>query len=288
MVPQALRVLFSFQSEAIAPFITYDNYFGFVLQVCLALGISFELPLVLVILSWLGVIGPGELHRFRRYAIVLACIAGAVLSPGADVLSMIMMTVPLLLLYEVGVAGSALVHRRRKAAIAAGVVLLALLGWPSGQASAQVPAKRPARPAGFRPRRARGYDRGGRARSRPGSRSTAPPPAGSGIPTAPTRSFAAPDSVTQSLLDRPGYRATRYRADSATVFIREQRVHLQGQALTERQGATLEADSITYLRDSCILDAGGRSSPLRSGTGAGRASASGTTPAAAEAPSRRR
>ena len=58
VVPQALRVLFSFQTEAIAPFITYDNYFGFVLQVTLALGLSFELPLVIIILSWLGVIGP--------------------------------------------------------------------------------------------------------------------------------------------------------------------------------------------------------------------------------------
>ena len=48
VLPQTLRVLFSFQSEAIAPFITYDNYFGFVLQVCLALGISFELPLILI------------------------------------------------------------------------------------------------------------------------------------------------------------------------------------------------------------------------------------------------
>ncbi|HEX6433211.1 MAG TPA: twin-arginine translocase subunit TatC, partial [Gemmatimonadales bacterium] len=50
VVPQALRVLFSFQTEAIAPFITYDAYFGFVLQVTLALGLSFELPLVMLIL----------------------------------------------------------------------------------------------------------------------------------------------------------------------------------------------------------------------------------------------
>ena len=134
----------------------------------------------MIILSWLGVIGPGELHRFRRYAVVLACIAGAVLSPGADLLSMVMMTVPLLLLYEVGVAGSALVHRRRKAAIAAGVVLLALLGWPSGHgggagagASGRSPGWiRSAPRAGIAPRR-------GRGRSRPGSPSTAPPPAGS-------------------------------------------------------------------------------------------------------------
>src|SRR5919112_2570895 len=114
VVPQALRVLFSFQTEAIAPFITYDAYFGFVLQVTLALGISFELPLVIIILSWLGVVGPAELNRFRRYAIVLAFIAGAVLSPGADVLSMVMMTLPLLVLYEVGFAGSVILQRRRR------------------------------------------------------------------------------------------------------------------------------------------------------------------------------
>src|SRR5215217_9524311 len=114
VVPQALRVLFSFQSEAIAPFITYDAYFGFVLQVTLALGISFELPLVIIILSWLGVLGPSELNRFRRYAIVLAFVAGAVLSPGADVLSMAMMTLPRILLYEVGFAGSLILQRRRR------------------------------------------------------------------------------------------------------------------------------------------------------------------------------
>ena len=259
VVPQALRVLFSFQSEAIAPFITYDNYFGFVLQVCLALGVSFELPLVLIVLSWLGVIGPADLHRFRRYAAVLACIAGAVLSPGTDVLSMIMMTVPLLLLYEVGVAGSALVYRRRKAAVATGVSALAMLGMPGRPASAQVPEPRPpeAQDTLRRVQGRRDTTAAGREAIAPGQSLDSATARRLGIPTAPTRSFAAPDSVTQSLLNRPGYRATRYRADSATVFVQEQRVHLRGEALTERQGATLEADSITYLRDSCILDASG-------------------------------
>jgi hypothetical protein len=78
-----------------------------------------------------------------------------------------------------------------------------------------------------------------------------------GLPTAPSRSFAQPDSVVLELLNRRGYRPTRYRADSATVFVEEQEVRLQGEALTERQGALLEADSITYRRDSCILDASG-------------------------------
>src|SRR3954451_12844508 len=151
VVPQALRVLFSFQTEAIAPFITYDNYFAFVLQVTLALGISFELPLVIIILSWLGVVGPRELNRFRRYAVVLAFIAGAVLSPGADLLSMLMMTAPLLLLYEVGFAGSVFISRRRAARPVAGgtiglFLLLSLFG-TKAEAQDQRPARRKPVPA---------------------------------------------------------------------------------------------------------------------------------------------
>ena len=147
VVPQALRVLFSFQTEAIAPFITYDKYFSFVMQVTLALGISFELPLVIIILSWLGVVGPAELSRFRRFAVVLAFIAGAVLSPGADLLSMLMMTIPLLLLYEVGYAGSVFIGRRRppRASAAGGTMgLLLLLGLFGTSAEAQErPRQRP-------------------------------------------------------------------------------------------------------------------------------------------------
>src|SRR5215217_5274322 len=257
VVPQALRVLFSFQSEAIAPFITYDAYFSFVLQVTLALGLSFELPLIIIILSWLGVVGPAELNRFRRYAIVLAFVAGAVLSPGADVLSMTMMTLPLLLLYEVGFAGSLILQRRRRrgereslAGRSAGVfLLLALLG---ARAEAQVPAQQRRPPS---PRR--DTTLADSTRARPGQSLDSAAARRLGLPTAPTRSFVAPDSVINELLARPGYQSTRYRADSATVFVQDQRVLLNGQALTERRGTSLEAGSITYRRSSCVLDATG-------------------------------
>ena len=264
VVPQALRVLFSFQTEAISPFITYDAWFGFVLQVVLALGISFELPLVMIILSWLGVIGPGELHRFRRYAVVCAFIAGAVLSPGADLLSMLMMTVPLLFLYEVGVAGSAIVHRRRAKAAALTALVVLGLGFGAAPADAQEPV-RPRRTAADSLRAAADTGARGVAEededfdpdTRAGQSLDSATARRLGMPTAPSRSFAPPDSVVQELLKRPGYRPTRYRADSATVFVEDQEVRLQGEALTERQGALLEADSINYRRDSCILDASG-------------------------------
>jgi Tat protein translocase TatC len=253
VVPQALRVLFSFQNEAISPFITYDAYFGFVLQVVLALGLSFELPLIMIILSWLGVVGPAELARFRRYAVVLAFIAGAVLSPGADLLSMLMMTAPLILLYEVGVAGSVIVHRRKRRAAITALVLLGL-GFGAAPAHAQVGVPRGRQTAADTTRRDTLRDttgiRSGQALDTTKARRL-------GLPTAPSRSFAEPDSVVNALMQRPGYSTTRYRSDSATVFVQDERVLLEGEALTERQGALLEADTITYRQDSCILDATG-------------------------------
>src|SRR3954463_8793156 len=244
VVPQALRVLFSFQTEAIAPFITYDAYFGFVLQVTMALGLSFELPLVIIILSWLGVVGPAELNRFRRYAIVLAFFAGAVLSPGADLLSMLMMTAPLLLLYEVGFAGSVFISRRRAARPLAGgtiglFLLLSLFG-TKAEAQDQRPARRkPVQADSLRDSTLQGPDTLGR----PGQSLDTATARRMGLPTGPTPSFAPADSVASELLNRPGYQATRHRADSATVFMQDQRVRLEGKALTERRGSTLEADT---------------------------------------------
>ncbi len=253
VVPQALKVLFSFQTEAIQPFITYDNYFDFVLQVVLALGISFELPLVIIILAWLEVIGASDLARFRRFAVVAAFAAGAILSPGTDLVSMIMMTIPLLLLYEVGYAGAAVIQRRRrKAAAIAGLVLLALT-FGGGRAEAQVPVQRRRPPA----RAGLPDSLQDTTRRKPGQALDSATAGRLGIPTAPTRSFAPDDSVLTSLKARPGYQSTRYRADSATVFIEGQRVLLEGQALTERQGAQLEADTIRYEREGCMLDASG-------------------------------
>jgi Tat protein translocase TatC len=260
VVPQALRVLFSFQTEAIAPFITYDKYFSFVMQVTLALGISFELPLVIIILSWLGVIGPSGLTRFRRHAVVLAFIAGAVLSPGADLLSMVMMTVPLLLLYEIGYAGSVVISRRRaaRAPMAGGTIgLILLLSLTGTSAQAQVPAgqrRPPARADSLQDSTRLARDS---AQARTGQSLDTATARRLGLPTAPSRSFAPPDSTVTELLGRSGYQATRYSADSATVFVQDQRVFLTGKALTERRGSTLEADTITYRSASCLLDASG-------------------------------
>ncbi|MEP6572127.1 MAG: twin-arginine translocase subunit TatC [Gemmatimonadota bacterium] len=262
LLPQALGVLFSFQSDALALVITYDEYFGFVLQIVLALGISFELPLVLIILSALGIISPAGLSKFRRYAVVLCCIAGAILSPGTDVLSMIIMTIPLLLLYEVGFIGSWLVHRRRvRQASAAGTALLLLLFLNPGRAEAQQPTYRPPRPGSISAPRTRADSLRDSLRMRDSTRLSSGQPLDTatarrlGLPTAPSQTFPAPDSTLDALLARPGFEATRFMADSASLVADAKRIFLMGKAMTERRGSTMEADTITYSELACQLNA---------------------------------
>jgi sec-independent protein translocase protein TatC len=235
VVPQALRVLFSFQSEALIPMITYGAYFDFVLQIVLALGLSFELPLIIVILAALGVVTPMHLHRFRRYAVVGAFLAGAILSPGADILSMLLMTIPLLVLYEVGFVGALLIHRRRVRHAAAGVAVIAMLlaaGASPAAAQDSVPPRRDPVPA-------------------------AQADTTRILPERPSREFGTPDSAMNALMAQPGYRTVRFRADSATLYVEQERIDLQREALVQREQVLLEADRITYEDPACMFEASG-------------------------------
>ena len=78
-----------------------DKYLSFVLTMFVAFGITFEVPVVVVVLVRLGVVSLEKLRSIRGYVIVGAFIVGAVFTP-PDVLSQVMLAVPLWLLYELG------------------------------------------------------------------------------------------------------------------------------------------------------------------------------------------
>src|SRR3954471_24643368 len=67
-----------------------------------------------------------------------------------------------------------------------------------------------------------------------------------GLPTAPTRKLPEPDSVMAAMLQRSGYKVTRFIADSARIFPEDRRLRLEGNALAQQQSVTLEADTIAY------------------------------------------
>lgn len=79
-----------------------SSYLGFVILLMFAISIAFQLPMVMLLLGWIGVVTPEWLRQNRKYAIFVLAIVSALITP-QDVISMLMMLVPLYLLYELGI-----------------------------------------------------------------------------------------------------------------------------------------------------------------------------------------
>lgn len=100
--PMAFKFLMTFGGEADKPMITINEYLSFFTTTTLVFGLAFEMPLILSILGKLGIVDRGFLRRFRRYAIVILAAASALFTP-PDVISMVLMMIPMLALYEISV-----------------------------------------------------------------------------------------------------------------------------------------------------------------------------------------
>ena len=101
VLPNAWRFFIAF-SEGITPMPKADEYFSLALRLLFAFGAVFLLPVALLLLGQIGLITAATLKRGRKYAMVLAFLAAAVLTP-PDVVSQILLALPILLLYEVSI-----------------------------------------------------------------------------------------------------------------------------------------------------------------------------------------
>jgi len=110
--------------------LTMDAMVNFQITMLLGTGVAFELPVVLGILGWLGLINARSMWRFNRYALVLAVVAGAVLTPGADVYTQVMLAGPLFILYNLSIGLVWLIQRRHVATETDSPLLLLLALWP--------------------------------------------------------------------------------------------------------------------------------------------------------------
>jgi sec-independent protein translocase protein TatC len=83
--------------------LTGDRFFSFVLLVALSFGVAFEFPIVLVFLQAAAVITPEQLRQWRRGAILSVAIFAAVITPSSDPYTMLAMSVPMWLFYELAI-----------------------------------------------------------------------------------------------------------------------------------------------------------------------------------------
>lgn len=113
ILPLTLKFLHGFQMDTLTPMITAQSYYGFAISMALALGATFELPILVVALTALGIVRPDMLMRWRRHAFVACLVGAAFVSPGDFLGTTILMTVPLYVLYEISIVASGLVYRRR-------------------------------------------------------------------------------------------------------------------------------------------------------------------------------
>lgn len=119
IVPYAAQFLLNFgQSLGLTPMITLTSYVDFVLKFTLAFGLVFEMPVVITLLSLIGVVTPEFLSKNRKYAILINFVIAAVLTPTPDAFNQTLMAGPLIVLYEVGILSARLVRRRRARAAA--------------------------------------------------------------------------------------------------------------------------------------------------------------------------
>ncbi|MDR7544543.1 MAG: twin-arginine translocase subunit TatC [Armatimonadota bacterium] len=117
IMPIGIRVLLSYQTQTLQPLLAIGPTLSFVIAFVLAFGGVFQVPIVVVFLARAGVVSPATLAGTRRYAIVAIVILAAVLTPGTDVVSQLLMAVPTYLLYELSIWMARLVAPRPSAGV---------------------------------------------------------------------------------------------------------------------------------------------------------------------------
>jgi sec-independent protein translocase protein TatC len=118
VLPLTLNFSMGFQTEALEQSIVIGEYLSVVTRLLIAFGLVFELPVVISVLAALGVVTPEFLSSKRRHAIAGITVLSALITPG-DVISTVIMMVPLIFLYEISIAVARVLYRKRVTATGA-------------------------------------------------------------------------------------------------------------------------------------------------------------------------
>jgi sec-independent protein translocase protein TatC len=113
MLPMAMKFAAQFGTVEIKNEFAIDEYMSIIISVMLAAGVVFELPMISFFLSKLGILTPKFMRKYRRHAIVIILVLAAILTPGTDPVSQVILAVPLVLLYEISIFISRISYKKR-------------------------------------------------------------------------------------------------------------------------------------------------------------------------------
>ncbi len=115
ILPLVIDFFVTFGMErALTPELAVGTYVDFNVRFLLAFGFAFELPLALTLLARIGVVTTAWLVRYRKHAALVALILSALITPDATLFTLLLMAVPLMVLYEIGIVGTKLFGRNEK------------------------------------------------------------------------------------------------------------------------------------------------------------------------------
>lgn len=113
VLPFAMTFLLGYRTDNLTPMISVGSYIDFCMKFILAFGAIFELPLIIIFLTRFGIVAPETFAKNRKYAVLMAFIIAAVLTPTPDAFNQTLMAVPIIILYEAGILLSRMIRRRR-------------------------------------------------------------------------------------------------------------------------------------------------------------------------------
>ena len=110
--PWGFKFFLGFATDTIRPLPSMKEYFGFSAKLLLAFGLVFELPLVLTFMAKLGIVSVDFLKKNRKYALLIFFAGAAILTP-PDVITQILMALPLMVLYEISIIGAKIFGKKK-------------------------------------------------------------------------------------------------------------------------------------------------------------------------------
>jgi sec-independent protein translocase protein TatC len=115
ITPFSVNFLYNYQVSTVVQNIpTLASYISLVTSIVLVSGILFELPVLIYFLSKIGLITPSFLRRYRKHALIVILLVAGIITPTPDMFTQLMVSLPMILLYEVGIVLSRRVEKKRE------------------------------------------------------------------------------------------------------------------------------------------------------------------------------